>query len=161
MPSGLGSIERDLPLFGRQVPTGSIALIGYTVGSYSSKANPTDVSLSMNVLWVAVLAASEDTWQVYYYLCFTSLLIVAFQIVLLFSVSFMMTRCSEWWRLWSRFWCSLSFTLLCIQPPYGIYIVFNYQPLRFTTALYVSVLNCRYHLHICIDFPVFWWRLTK
>ena len=126
MPSGLGSIERDLPPFGRQVPTGSIALIGYTVGSYSSKANPTDVSLSMNVLWVAVLAASEDTWQVNHSLCFTSLLIIAFQVVPLFSVSFMMTQCSEWWRLWSRFWCSLSFTLLCIQPPYGIYIVFNY-----------------------------------
>jgi hypothetical protein len=92
MPSGLGSVERDFPLFGRQVPSGSIALIGYTVGSYSSRANPTDVSLSMNVLWVAVLAASEDTWQVYRYLCFISLLIVVFQVVLLFSVSFMMTQ---------------------------------------------------------------------
>ncbi|EDQ98351.1 uncharacterized protein LACBIDRAFT_303646 [Laccaria bicolor S238N-H82] len=68
MPSGLGSIEKDLPPFGRQVPTGSIALIGYTVGSYNSKANPNDVSLSMNVLWVAVLAASENTLQVYHYL---------------------------------------------------------------------------------------------
>jgi hypothetical protein len=68
MPSGLGTIEKDLPLFGRQVPTGSIALIGYTVGSYNSKANPNDVSLSMNVLWVAVLAASENTLQVYHYL---------------------------------------------------------------------------------------------
>jgi len=64
MPSGLGSVERDFPLFGRQVPSGSIALIGYTVGSYSSKANPKDVSLSMNVLWVAVLAASQNTLQV-------------------------------------------------------------------------------------------------
>ncbi|KIJ90957.1 hypothetical protein K443DRAFT_126366 [Laccaria amethystina LaAM-08-1] len=62
MPSGLGSIERDFPLFSRQVPSGSIALIGYTVGSYSSKANPKDISLSMNVLWVAVLAASEDAF---------------------------------------------------------------------------------------------------
>ncbi|KIJ89519.1 hypothetical protein K443DRAFT_126752, partial [Laccaria amethystina LaAM-08-1] len=62
MPSGLGTIEKDLPLFGRQVPIGSIALIGYTVGSYNSKANPNDVSLSMNVLWVAVLAASSPTF---------------------------------------------------------------------------------------------------
>jgi hypothetical protein len=95
MPSGLGTIERDFPSFGRQVPSGSIALIGYTVGSYSSKANPNDVSLSMNVLWVAVLAASEDTLQVYHYFRFISLLIIAFQVALLFSVSFTMTQLSE------------------------------------------------------------------
>jgi hypothetical protein len=95
MPSGLGSIEKDFPLFGRQVPTGSIALIGYTVGSYSSKANPNDVSLSMNVLWVAVLAASEDTLQVYHYLHFISLLKITFQVALLFSVFFTMTQCFE------------------------------------------------------------------
>ncbi|EDR08301.1 uncharacterized protein LACBIDRAFT_297850 [Laccaria bicolor S238N-H82] len=43
-------------------------LIGYNIGSYNSKANPNNVSLSMNVLWVAVLAASENTLQVYHYL---------------------------------------------------------------------------------------------
>lgn len=78
MPSGLGSVEKDLPLFGRQVPTGSIALIGHTVGSYSSKANPKDVSLSMNVLWVAVLAASDDTLQVSHHLSVIFVLIIAF-----------------------------------------------------------------------------------
>ncbi|EDR14698.1 uncharacterized protein LACBIDRAFT_321919 [Laccaria bicolor S238N-H82] len=92
MPSGLGSVEKDLPLFGRQVPTGSIALIGYTVGSYNSKANPKDVSLSMNVLWVAVLAASEDTSQVSHHLSVIFVLIIAFQVALHFSVSFMMIR---------------------------------------------------------------------
>ncbi|KIK03560.1 hypothetical protein K443DRAFT_95072, partial [Laccaria amethystina LaAM-08-1] len=43
-------------------------LIEYTIGSYNSKANPNNVSLSMNMLWVAVLTASENTLQVYHYL---------------------------------------------------------------------------------------------
>ena len=109
MPSGLGSVERDFPSFGRQVPTGSVALIGYTVGSYSSRANPQDVSLSMNVLWVAVLAASEDSWQASHYLHFIFFLIIAFQVAVLFSVSFMMTRSLGWWKRWSNFWLFFSF----------------------------------------------------
>ena len=95
MPSGLGSVEKDFPLFGRQVPSSSVALIGYTVGSYSSRANPEDVSLSMNVLLVAVLAASDDTLQVSHHLHFIFLLIIAFQVALRFSVSFMMTLSLE------------------------------------------------------------------
>jgi len=44
------------------VMTGSVALVGYTVGKYTAKAFPNDVSLSLNLLWVAVLAAGDDAW---------------------------------------------------------------------------------------------------
>ena len=40
--------------------SGSVALVGYTVGKYTTKAFPNDVFLSLNLSWVAVLAGGDD-----------------------------------------------------------------------------------------------------
>jgi hypothetical protein len=60
LPGGLTTIEKDFPAFEGVIPAGSVALVGYTVGKYTTKAFPNDVSLSLNLLWVAVLAAGDD-----------------------------------------------------------------------------------------------------
>ena len=60
LPGGLTTIEKDFPVFEGVIPAGSLALVGYTVGKYTAKAFPNDVSLSLNLLWVAVLATDDD-----------------------------------------------------------------------------------------------------
>jgi hypothetical protein len=45
---------KDLPRFEGPIPSGSMAMVGYTVGSYAAKATPKDVSISMNLLWIAI-----------------------------------------------------------------------------------------------------------
>lgn len=65
-----------------QVPCGSIVLINYTEGSSSMKANPKYISLSMNVLWVAILVTSLGLALP----SFIFLVIIAFQALLFFSL---------------------------------------------------------------------------
>jgi hypothetical protein len=61
LPGGLTTIENDFPVFEGVIPASSVALVGYTVGKYTAKAFPNDASLSLNLLWVAVLATGNDT----------------------------------------------------------------------------------------------------
>ena len=55
IPSGLSTVQKDYPHFGRTVPSNSIALVAYTVGQYKSSHTPNEKSLSFNLIWAAVL----------------------------------------------------------------------------------------------------------
>ena len=61
LPNDLGRMGTVLKSFPDEPPEGSMALVAYTVTSYTAAKFPDDVSLSFNLLWTALLAADDST----------------------------------------------------------------------------------------------------
>lgn len=55
LPGDLRKIDSILPLYPESPRAGSMVLVAYTVSSYHSKKYPDDTSVSLNILWAAVL----------------------------------------------------------------------------------------------------------
>jgi len=61
IPSGLRNVPRSsMPLFPGEIPYDSVVLIGYSTAAYRSKNYPDDMTVSLNIVWVVVLASPED-----------------------------------------------------------------------------------------------------
>jgi hypothetical protein len=57
IPTDLGNMAGQLPLFDGEAPEGSPALVAYTVTSYKTAKSNDGINLSFNILWIAILAA--------------------------------------------------------------------------------------------------------
>ncbi|KAM6491410.1 hypothetical protein JOM56_013184 [Amanita muscaria] len=51
---------KELSPFEGRVPCNSIVMVVYTLGTYRASSHPTEVSISQNIQWVAVLRAGES-----------------------------------------------------------------------------------------------------
>ena len=61
LPSGLRNVPRSsLPLFPGEIPYDSVVLIGYSTAAYKSKSYPLDSTVSLNIIWVVVLASPQE-----------------------------------------------------------------------------------------------------
>ena len=59
IPHGIRDIPRTFPLFRGEIPHDAIVLIGYSTAAFNSKRHVEDVSISLNIVWAAVLASPD------------------------------------------------------------------------------------------------------
>ena len=59
LPHGIRDVPKNFPLFKEQVPDDAVILIGYSTAAYNSKRTPNDTSVSLNIVWAAVLASAD------------------------------------------------------------------------------------------------------
>lgn len=60
LPGGLRNVPlSQMPLFNGQIPDDAVVLIGYSTAAYKSRKHPTDESVSLNIIWVVVLACHD------------------------------------------------------------------------------------------------------
>jgi hypothetical protein len=50
----------SMPLFVGEIPYDSVVLIGYSTSAYTAAKFKNDMSVSLNIVWVVVLASPED-----------------------------------------------------------------------------------------------------
>lgn len=70
VPEGIRDIPRNFNIFKGTVPVDAIVLIGYSVAGYSAKRFPDDTSVSLNIVWAAVLATLEDPYVFFFLFLF-------------------------------------------------------------------------------------------
>ena len=62
LPHGIRDVPINFPIFRGPIPHDSIVLIAYSVAGYPAKRYPKDTSISLNIVWAAVLATDEDPY---------------------------------------------------------------------------------------------------
>jgi hypothetical protein len=60
LPGGLRNVPQSrMPLFNRPIPQDAIVLIGYSTAAYEANRHPGDKTVSLNIVWVVVLACED------------------------------------------------------------------------------------------------------
>lgn len=60
LPGGLRNVPQSrMPLFNGPIPDDAVVLIGYSTAAYESKKHPDDKTVSLNIVWVVVLACED------------------------------------------------------------------------------------------------------
>lgn len=60
LPGGLRKVPQSrMPLFNGPIPQDAIVLIGYSTAAYEAKKHPDDKTVSLNIVWVVVLACED------------------------------------------------------------------------------------------------------
>jgi hypothetical protein len=59
IPHGIRDVPKSFPLFTGEVPHDAVVLIGYSTAAFNSKRTPDDISVSLNIVWAAVLASPD------------------------------------------------------------------------------------------------------
>lgn len=68
LPSGIRTVPKNFNIFEGTVPTDSIVLIAYSVAGFAAKRFPDDTSISLNIVWAAVLACPGDPYVYFFVL---------------------------------------------------------------------------------------------